>query len=262
MRLLALGLALALSLPAAAAGPPPLDLAAVTRAQARKRKQARAAPAPRPWDSLIESSRAALEASHARPPPLAVAPVVAEPPLSVAALPGPAFGGPNLDFDLLDQAAPAPALIDPLLEQRISTRRTMLTMHQTVGLGLVGLMGATMLTGQLNYLDRFGGPSTARYEAPHKWFATATLVTFAGAGLLAWFTPVPMERASEGIDRATLHKAGMIGATAGMAAEGILGVLTASREGYASQSGLARAHLAIGYLTLLCMSVGVGALVF
>ncbi len=47
-----------------------------------------------------------------------------------------------------------------------------------------------------------------------------------------------------------------------MAAEGILGALTASREGFSNQSALARTHLAIGYLTLICMSVGVGALVF
>ena len=123
-------------------------------------------------------------------------------------------------------------------------------------------MGATMITGQLNYLDRFGGPSTARYEGPHKLFATLTLGTFAAAGLLAFFAPVPLARQGEGIDRVFIHKTGMIGATVGMIAEGTLGILTARNEGMANQSTLAGAHLAIGYATLVCMAVGVGALVF
>jgi hypothetical protein len=136
-------------------------------------------------------------------------------------------------------------------------------MHQTVGIGLIGLMTGTMVTGQLNYLDRFGGgASTARYEQSHQIMATATLATFGAAGLLAFFAPVPVERQSDGIDRATLHKMGMIGATAGMIAEGTLGILTAHHEGLADQATLARAHLGIGYFTLLCMTVGVGALVF
>jgi len=177
-----------------------------------------------------------------------------------AALPPP---DAELNFDLLDKPGElSAALSDPSLDQQLGMRRTMLTMHQTVGIGLLGLMASTMVTGQLNYLDRFGGPSTARYEQPHQILATATLVAFGSAGLLAFFAPVPIEKESEGIDRVTLHKFGMIGATAGMVAEGVLGILTAHHEGLADQSGLARAHLVIGYSTLAFMTAGVGALVF
>ena len=267
--------------------------------------------APKPWEALIESSRAALEAAKvksAAPAATRSAPsvpeaVVAQPPALALPLPQPELpplvlpappasdGAPDLvaraprparepspaprvvvpaaadgdlDFDLLGEAKTANApLASPAIEQAVGIRRTMLTIHQSVGMGLVGLMATTMITGQLNYLDRFGGgASTARYESSHKFFATATLATFAGAGLLAFFTPVPIERKSEGIDRAWLHKAGMIGATAGMIAEGTLGILTARHEGLADQAGLARAHLAIGYTTLACMTLGVGALVF
>jgi len=322
MKALALGLLLAV--PALAAEP--------AGRTSRHKKAPR--PQPREWETLLQSSRAALEASRsghapaevapapqpelARPPAPAAAPmapaddtpdlvdrprrvapplpaspppasapaaVVAEPPAQpmavgsagsvagsytsspAAALPPPSPtppAGGDLDFDLLARPeAPPEALMDPLLEAHMARRRTMLTVHQSVGIGLVGLMAGTMITGQLNYLDRFGGGAdTARYERAHQYLATATLATFGAAGLLAFFAPVPIARESDGIDRATLHKIGMIGATLGMVAEGILGVLTAHHEGLADQTSLARVHLAIGYSTLTCMTVGVGALVF
>lgn len=225
---------------------------------------AAAAPAP------VEPAAAepAVVPTAVAEPAVAAAPAPAEP--AVAAAPAPAVpasapaAAPDLNFDLLGEAqapAAAPAAATSL-EAAVGARRTMLTVHQTLGIGLVGLMASTMVTGQLNYLDKFGGPETARYEGSHKFFATATLGTFAAAGLLAFFAPVPIERKREGIDRAWIHKAGMIGATVGMIAEATLGILTAHAEGYASQAGLARAHLAIGYGTLTCMTVGVGALVF
>jgi hypothetical protein len=209
------------------------------------------AAAPEPAPAIAVPEPAAAIVAQPAPPP---APVTTE----LAAAPA----GPSLDFDLLGASSEPAALAMPELEQSVGMRRTMLTVHQTVGIGLTGLMAATMVTGQLNYLDRFGGPSTARYESSHKFFATATLATFAGAGLLAFFAPVPLEKKSDGIDRVTIHKWSMIGATAGMVAEGTLGILTANREGYADQASLARAHLGIGYFTLICMAVGVSALVF
>ena len=123
-------------------------------------------------------------------------------------------------------------------------------------------MAGTMVSGQLNYLDKFGGSGTDRYKTPHTVLAGATLGTFAAAGLLAYLAPVPVPRERNGIDRVMVHEGGMIGATAGMAAEATLGILTASREGYANQGTLAGTHLAIGYLTLAFMTVAVGALVF
>jgi hypothetical protein len=246
----------------------------------------RAAPEPAP--AVTTSAIAVPEGepvlvTRARAHP---APVAAQPAAPATALPAPepepvlatrattlpapvstelaAPAGPSLDFDLLGSSSEiaAAAAPSPELEQSVGMRRTMLTVHQTLGIGLTGLMGATMVTGQLNYLDRFGGPSTARYQSSHAFLATATLATFAGAGLLAFFAPVPLEKKSDGIDRVAVHKWSMIGATVGMVAEGTLGILTANREGYADQATLARARLGIGYFTLLCMTVGVSALVF
>ena len=174
---------------------------------------------------------------------------------------GSAPGSPDLNFDLLGGAAPA-SEADVALADTLTTRRTMLTLHQTVGLGLLGMMAGSMITGQLNYSDRFGGPSTGRYESAHQLLVTGTLITFAGAGALAFFAPVPPNRQRDGVDRVLVHEIGMIGATAGMAAEGVLGIWTASREGYSNQSALAGTHLVIGYLTLAFMSAAVGALVF
>ena len=166
----------------------------------------------------------------------------------------------DLGFDLL--GAPAAAKVDAELEQKIGARRALLTLHQGVGFALVGAMAGTMISGQLNYLDRFGGPSTGRYEGAHTVLAAATIGTFAATGLLAYFAPVPIARERQGIDRVAVHELGMIGATVGMVAEATLGILTAKREGFANQSSLAGAHLAIGYATFAFMSVALGALVF
>jgi hypothetical protein len=51
-------------------------------------------------------------------------------------------------------------------------------------------------------------------------------------------------------------------ATAGMVAQGVVGVYADQREGRIDQASLARTHLIIGYVTLAAMSVAVGALVF
>ncbi len=165
---------------------------------------------------------------------------------------------PKLDFDFLGDPAPVAQVDDKLVEKR----RWMLTLHQGVGFGLTALMAGTMVSGQLNYSDRFAGPSSGRFETVHGVLAASTLAAFAAAGLLAYLAPVPLEKKAEGIDRVTLHKIGMIGATVGMVAQGVLGVATQRREGYANQGTLAVAHLAIGYATLACMVEALGALVF
>ena len=198
-------------------------------------------------------------AARAETPPARPDAGAASAPAPESAKPAPA-APPDLGFDLL--GAPAAAKIDPELEQQIGARRALLTLHQAVGFALVGTMAGTMVSGQLNYLDRFGGPSTGRYESPHAVLAATTLGTFAAAGLLAYLAPVPIPRESQGLDRVAIHKYGMIGATAGMVAEATLGILTANREGYANQSSLGAAHLAIGYATFAFMTVALGALVF
>ncbi len=173
--------------------------------------------------------------------------------------PSPPSTGPgSLDFDLLGAAKPPP----PIDEKALHLRRTMLTAHQGLGFGLFALQLATTVVGQLNYSDRFGnGPSTGKYEQTHAVLAFATLGAFGTNALLALLAPKAAHK-NEGFDRVTLHKIAMGTAAAGMIAEGVLGVYTAQREGYLNQPSVAKAHLAIGYLTMAAVTVGVGALVF
>lgn len=164
----------------------------------------------------------------------------------------------SLDFDLLGPPR-APQAGSDRAPQR--ARRLMLGLHQATGLGLLGLQLATTVVGQLNYDDRFGGPDTARYQAGHKILAYSTLGAFAVTGLVALLVPAPPLKKAHGFDRVTLHRLAMATATAGMLAQGVLGVATRNREGYLDQERLARTHLVVGYLTLSAVLVGVGAFV-
>lgn len=181
-------------------------------------------------------------------------------PVLVALAAAPA-ADPSLDFDLLGTPPPvAPSADDGAMRRR----RGMLKLHQGLGLGLVGLhLGATVV-GQLNYSDKYGSnaPLTGRYELSHSVFAYSTVGVFAVNGVLALLAPTPKAKVKRGFDRVSLHKLGMAVATAGMLAQGVLGVYTDSREGYLNQQDYAKAHLAIGYATFAALGVAVGALVF
>jgi len=169
-------------------------------------------------------------------------------------------GDSSLDFDLLGKPPPPRVKVD---EVALKRRRWMLDLHQTAGLGLLALQLATTVTGQLNYLDKYGAnaPVTGRYEATHTVLSFSTLGVFAlNGGLALWAPGLPQEKTS--YDRLTLHKVGMALATAGMLAQGVVGVRADLREGRTDQARLARTHLAIGYATLAAVGVAVGALVF
>lgn len=164
----------------------------------------------------------------------------------------------DLDFDLLGEPA-APPPVSPGPDLRL--RRTMLATHQALGLGLLGLQLATTAFGQLNYSDRFEGPNTARYRQAHRVLAYATLGAFAATGLVALFAPSPPGKQAQGYDRVTIHWIAMAAAAAGMIGQGALGIATREREGYQNQRDLARTHLALGYVTLAAVLVGLGVLV-
>jgi hypothetical protein len=171
--------------------------------------------------------------------------------------PGTAPKSESLDFDLLG----APAKAHEVDEHALRLRRTMLNWHQSVGLGMFALQLATTVVGQLNYDDKFGGANTGKYVQPHAVLAYSTVAAFIAAGTLALLAPAPLKR-DEGFDRVALHKLSMFTATAGMAAQIVLGVWTQSREGYLNQQSFGTAHLVIGYVTLAAVAAGVGALVF
>lgn len=164
---------------------------------------------------------------------------------------------PSLDFDLLGAAKPPP---EPAQAGALRLRRKMLTVHQGVGLGLLGLQLATTVVGQLEYSDRFaGGPDTARYKLSHKVLAYTTLGVFAVNGGIALFAP--SAKTPRKLDRVMVHRVAMFTAAAGMVAQAVLGIQTRERVGRLDQERLATVHLAIGYGTLAAVMTGVGALV-
>jgi hypothetical protein len=163
----------------------------------------------------------------------------------------------SLDFDLLGTAAPQ-AQIDG---DRLRLRRTMLSAHQGMGLVLVGLQLATTVVGQLNYNDKFGGANTGKYQKTHAILAYSDVGLFLSTGLVAMLAPKAAQE-REGFDRITLHKVAMFTAATGMASEAVLGIVTASREGYQNQKSIGTAHLVIGYVTLAAIITGVSAIVF
>ena len=209
------------------------------------------------WFSSLGVTVAVVFSAQAQEPPgAAKKPARQEPAQNTAQEPPPKT---SLDFDLLDPPKPGLLQVD---EGALRRRRTLLDWHQGVGLGMFGIALANTVVGQLNYSDRFAnGPSTGKYELAHTITAGATVAAFAATGLLAVFAPNPIPKAG-GVDRTTVHEIAMATATAGIAAEAVLGLYTASREGYLNQPGFAAAHLAIGYVTFAAITLGVGVIVF
>lgn len=169
----------------------------------------------------------------------------------------------EFDFDFFAESAldTTPAFIDPTRDTLVTRRRTMLQIHQLVGIGLVAAELGSMVTGQLNYNDKFVDGNSARFNLAHKAFVYPTMGLALTSATLSIFAPVPIEKRG-GFDRMTLHKIGMFTAFAGWAAQLGLGLYTASREGYEDQKALAQAHLAVGYVTLAGTLVGLGTVVF
>jgi hypothetical protein len=176
----------------------------------------------------------------------------------------PAPGQPSatFDFDLLPEQAKTPAdlLKAEQIDHELQLRRTMLKLHQAFGIATVALLAATVVVGQMNYYDKFSGQNTGQFEVWHDYFEAATTASFATTGLLALFAPVPIPKKTDGT--MLVHKVAMITATAGFAAEIILGIVTVSLEGHENQQTLAEAHLVTGYATAAATATGVGALFF
>lgn len=168
---------------------------------------------------------------------------------------------PSMDFDLLEPSqtsAESPRLIDPEMERAIAQRRTMLTIHQAMGLTMAATLTATIIVGQLNLDDRYrGGGDTGRFKGWHTGLVIASSSLFAGTGLLGVLAPTPFKKELR-LDTITLHKIFMSLATVGMLTQVVLGLVTANREGQLSQVDLVTAHQIIGYASL--GAVGAGAL--
>jgi hypothetical protein len=169
-----------------------------------------------------------------------------------------------LDFELLPPPpdAPADARVEEL-ERQAGRRRTMLTVHQAMGIATWVGLGTTVTIGQLNFNDRYrGGGATDRWRSLHKGLAYGTSASFLSVGLLGLLAPEPYEKQALRWDTATVHKISMVVATAGMLGQVALGYSTRTREGDLGQRRLANAHLACGYATYAAMTVGAAALIF
>jgi cytochrome b561 len=168
---------------------------------------------------------------------------------------------PGLDL-LIDEKAPLPAR-DPAFEELVQRRRTLLSVHQAVGLATWGLMATTVVVGQLNYNDLYGRDAayTQKYRETHVALAGATTASFAFTGILALAAPEPYPKRVR-LDTATVHKVSMGLTTLGLVSQIALGYLTHNSPNFADQRRLAQAHQALGYATLGTMTIGAVTLVF
>jgi hypothetical protein len=185
--------------------------------------------------------------------------------VSAAAAQQSAPSAPPGEFELLPEP-PKPDASELLrqkqVEDAIVRRRTLLTVHQAVGLAMLASLATTVVLGQLNYQDKYGGGGdTGRWYAAHEDAALVTSALFVTAGTLSLLAPNPIEKKVR-LDSATLHKVFMGIAGAGFAAEIVLGVVTASKEGQISQRDFALAHQIIGYSTLGAAAAGFTVLTF
>jgi hypothetical protein len=188
---------------------------------------------------------------------LAEQPAPAQPAPSPAPAPAPAD-----DFDLLPKEKVPDAAVQQELIHKLELRRKMLQLHQLGGFVTLGLMGTTVVLGQLNYSDKYGGGGdTERFMVWHRWLGISTAVVFAAAGALAVFAPSPLEKPVR-LDTATVHKIALAIASAGIVAQIILGPVIASKQGQLSQRDFALAHQIVGYTTLVATAAGAVAFTF
>ncbi|RKG88276.1 hypothetical protein D7W82_10915 [Corallococcus sp. CA049B] len=211
------------------------------------------------------------------PPPQEAAPAApvtpdVTPPVSATPEPGSAApqdssaapsSEPGLDFDLLTPEAEASAgLLDPNLQKDLETRRTMLKLHQGLGLAMAGGLTAATVLGQLQFNESFrGGGDDRTLLAWHRGVIIGTSVLFATVGTLGLLAPDPVERPFQW-DTVTFHKIFMSLATAGMIAQAVLGILATHSYGEITEPKYATAHQVVGYATLGCVAAGIVTLTF
>lgn len=175
-------------------------------------------------------------------------------------------GDADLSFDLLDEgkkepkdeakaAAEAKRILE--IDRQSKTRRNLLVAHQAFGFATLAALAATVVIGHLNYYDKYqSGDFSLRYEKAHMGLGIGTTGLFATTGILALAAPNPYPKPIK-LDTALIHKIAMAVATAGMAAQIIMGPIIETRSGRNDQAGLALGHVITGYATFAFMATGV-----
>ena len=131
---------------------------------AKTKKKKKPAPAPTP-DTSTPAPDLGTTPAPDETQPVSPKPTVKDVP---AASSSGSSSGSDMNFDLLGETKPRERTAAELaIAHDAEVRRTTLTIHQTAGLATLGLLAATVLVGQLNYMDKFAGsaPSnTARWS--------------------------------------------------------------------------------------------------
>jgi hypothetical protein len=169
-----------------------------------------------------------------------------------------------MDFDLFgDQKKPSAEEAQRLeaLARRAKRRRSMLNWHQGLGFVTLAALAATLIVGQLHYVDRFDGDFTNRYSTAHWGLATGTSLLFTTTAVLALAAPNPYPKPLK-LDGAFVHKASMALAAACFVTQIILGPIALAKEGTLLEKPLAQAHLGVGWASLGLMTMGTLSYVF
>jgi hypothetical protein len=203
---------------------------------------------------ILWQSTALAAGKHRRKPRPAPKPVLTE---TVTATPADPLPVVDLFADEKASVPLAGAEADRLAAEA-ALRRSRLSTHQILGTTTWGLMLVTTILGQLNYSDEYGGGGrTGRYLWPHRIGSYLTTASFTAAGIYALLAPTPYKRPLK-FDTAFVHKAAVIGATAGMVAQVVLGFWTARQADAGNPRGLkdrAQLHQILGYSTFGLLTV-------
>jgi len=168
---------------------------------------------------------------------------------------------PPLDFDFFgDKAGGAGSgnvggelsPEDAALAGQARTRRWMLETHQILGIATWVALAATVGIGQLNYNELYGGGGSNKWQTTHRALVVSTSALFAAAATFALLAPTPYKKPLR-FDTGLVHRIAVIGATAGMLAEGVLGWITTHQADAGNPHNLrtmARTHQIVGYTTL------------
>lgn len=174
---------------------------------------------------------------------------------------------PGLDFDFFGAQPGAGGESKPGLKlsteeadlaDQARTRRWMLKAHQTLGIATWLALVATVTVGQLNYNKLYGGGGGSgnsadnKWQTPHRALVISTSALFAATATFALLAPTPYKKPLR-LDTGLIHRIAVIGATAGMLTEAVLGWITTHQADAGNPHNLrtmARTHQIVGYTTL------------